>query len=126
MPVSQLTGNGGFRVGYRMASLLSKGCRAMLDRIKKHLIPEARDWWRMWSTWLVGAALAIEAATAWFDAGQLLWVLNLAPRQLNDALPEALLLAIKITLLTLAIIAKLFRQKGLEIRRARREADSVG
>ena len=90
----------------------------MIEWIRSRLVPEARDIWRQWSTWLIGAALAIESATAFFDAGQLLWVLNLAPRQLNEAVPSAVLLAVKLTLLALAVIAKLFRQAGLERRRA--------
>lgn len=90
----------------------------MIEWIRSRLVPEARDIWRQWSTWLIGAALAIEGATAFFDAGQLLWVLNLAPRQLSEAVPSAALLAIKLTLLALAVIAKLFRQAGLERRRA--------
>jgi len=90
----------------------------MIEWIKSRLVPEARDIWRQWSTWLVTAALAIEGATAFFDAGQLLWVLNLAPKQLEAALPGSALLTVKIGLLVLAIIAKLFRQKGLERRRA--------
>ena len=82
----------------------------MFEWLKRRLVAEARDIWRQWSTWLIGAALAIEGATAFFDAGQLLWVLNLAPRQFDEAVPEAVLLA-------LAIVAKLFRQAGLERRR---------
>ena len=89
----------------------------MIEWFKSRLVPEARDIWRQWSTWLIGAALAIEGATAFFDAGQLLWVLNLAPRQFDEAVPTPVLLAIKLVLLALAIIAKLFRQEGLERRR---------
>ena len=44
-------------------------------------------------------------------------MLNLAPRQFDEAVPEAVLLAIKLVLLALAIVAKLFRQAGLERRR---------
>ena len=78
----------------------------MFEWLKRRLVAEARDIWRQWSTWLIGAALAIEGATAFFDAGQF-----------DEAVPEAVLLAIKLVLLALAIVAKLFRQAGLERRR---------
>ncbi len=35
----------------------------MIAWSKDHLVPEAHEWWRLWSTRFIGAAIAIDALT---------------------------------------------------------------
>lgn len=35
----------------------------MIQWVRDHLVPEAREWWRLWSTRFLGMALAIDALT---------------------------------------------------------------
>lgn len=52
----------------------------MIAWIKDHLVPEARAWWRLYSTWFIGAVIAI-------DALQLVPVMGMMPASVRAINP---------------------------------------
>lgn len=70
------------------------------------LIPEARQWWRLWSVRLLAAAAAI-------DALQLLPLVGYVPRPIADLLPHATLEIVQGVLLIAALVARFVKQSKL-------------
>lgn len=78
----------------------------MIDWIDKHLVPEARQWWKLWSARLLMLALAIDAAA-------LLPVLQSLPPGIRDEYGP-LLGVIEKALIAAALFARFVKQSKLE------------
>jgi hypothetical protein len=78
--------------------------------IKNHLVPEVRDWWRLWSARFLIAAIAL-------DALALAPVLGMLPHRVRNISP-LLFDSIQLILVCAALIARFVRQPKLEARRA--------
>jgi hypothetical protein len=85
----------------------------MINWIKRHLVPEARNWWRFWSTRLNAIGLAI---LAWvqFDPVSALSVFNMMPPAVRAALPPHFLTGLALFFFGLAMLARIVKQPGLE------------
>lgn len=78
----------------------------MMNWIRNHLIPEARDWWRYWSARFLMAALAVDAAS-------FLPVLQSLPPGIREEYGPALSVIEKL-LVAAALIARFVKQPKLE------------
>ncbi len=78
----------------------------MNDWFAKHLVPEARQAWRLWSARILALALAIDALT-------LSPVLAMMPASIRTANP-AIFDAVQMVLVAAALAARFVRQSKLE------------
>jgi hypothetical protein len=85
----------------------------MKDWIKAHLVPEAREWWRLWSMRLNAIGLAILAYVQ-FDPIGALSVFNMMPAAVRAALPEHFLTVLALFFFGLAMLARVVKQPALE------------
>lgn len=85
----------------------------MIDWIKNHLVPGARQAWRWWSMRLNALGIAI---LAWvqFDPVGALAVWNMMPVQVRGAVPEHFLTALALFFFALAMLARVVKQPKLE------------
>jgi hypothetical protein len=81
--------------------------------IREHLVPEACEWWKLWSLRLNAIGLAI---IAWvqFDPVSVLSVWNMMPANVRHVLPVEIVTAIGLALFVLSMIARLVKQPKLE------------
>lgn len=82
----------------------------MIDWAGKHLVPEAREWWKLWSARLLGLALFIDALT-------LSPVLAMMPANVRAIHPETFDV-LQMVLVAAALAARFVRQSKLEKTRA--------
>ena len=78
----------------------------MNDFIEKHLIEEAREFWRLWSVKLLAAALMVDAMTL----GPVLALLPASVRDMNPLLFDIL----QMVLVAAALLARLLKQKKVK------------
>lgn len=78
----------------------------MIDQIKDVLIPEAREWWRMWSVRFIAAALMVDAMTL----GPVLALLPINVRNTNPLLFDIF----QMVLVAAALVARLIKQKKVK------------
>lgn len=85
----------------------------MIEWIKRHLVPEARQAWRWWSLRFNAIGLAI---LGWvqFDPVGALAVWNMMPANVRAALPPHLLTFVAFTFFALAMLARVVKQPSLE------------
>lgn len=85
----------------------------MIDWIRDHLVPEARQAWRFWSMRLNAIGLAI---LAWvqFDPVSVLAVWNMMPAQVRGVLPEHAAIGLALIIFALAMLARLVKQPSLD------------
>jgi hypothetical protein len=80
-----------------------------LDWLDKHLVSEARDWWKLWSIRLnaVGAAIL-----AWvtFDPVSVLAVWNMMPASLREVIPANAFQFAALVLFGLGMLARFIKQ----------------
>ena len=85
----------------------------MSDWLQNHLVPEARDWWRLASIRLnaIGAALL-----AWvtFDPVSVLAVWNMMPANLRGVIPANAFQFIALILFGLGMLARFVRQPKVQ------------
>lgn len=79
----------------------------MKDWIDKHLIDEAREFWRLWSVKLLASALMVDAMTL----GPVLALLPANVRNTNPLLFDVL----QMVLVAAALIARLIKQKKVKV-----------
>ena len=81
----------------------------MLNWLKSHLVPEARQWWRLASIRLNALGLAI---LAWvqFDPVSVLMVWNAMPPAVTRVIPATALVWIGMALFALSMVARLVSQ----------------
>lgn len=75
--------------------------------MKLDLLPEARDWWRLWSVRLILLAAAV-------DFGGLLWLVGMLPPPIRDVIPLIVIDAVKVVLFGMAVLARFYPQKKLK------------
>lgn len=81
----------------------------LLDWIKRELVDEARDWWRLWSVRLNGVGVAILAWVTFDPVGVLsLW--HMMPSSLRDIVPPSVFQVVALTLFFLGMLARFIRQ----------------
>lgn len=73
------------------------------DKIKDRLVPEARDWWRLWSARFIALVIAIDALT-------LSPVLGMMPASVRGINPHVFDV-LQMVLMMAALIARFVRQK---------------
>ena len=112
MPVGRLTGKEACPARYG---------RRMLDRIKAHLLSDARDWWRWWSM-RVMALGAILHGWVTFAAGSVLWVWRMLPERIERMIPYEVISAVTIALFVLAMVMRLLPQRKLQAKSGARNA----
>lgn len=85
----------------------------MIAWIRDHLVPEARAWWLLWSTWFNIAGLAI---LGWIqiDPVSLLAVWNMMPAAVTRHVPPSVLLTIGTLLFVLSAISRFVRQPKVQ------------
>ena len=81
--------------------------------IRARLVPEARQFWRLWTIRLNAIGLAL-LSWAWFDPVSVLAVWNMMPVPVRNAVPPSALLLIGGVLFMLSMIARLVRQPKIE------------
>lgn len=86
---------------------------AKIDTIKKHLVGEASQFWRLWSVRINAIGLAL-VSWVWFDPSAVLWLLNIIPDQLREYLPDNIVAAASAVMLFLGIVLRLIRQPKVE------------
>lgn len=81
--------------------------------LKLHLIPNARQWWKLWSIRLNGIGLAI---LGWvqFDPVGALTVWNMLPYAVRDILPPNFLTFVGLALFALSMLSRVVAQPKLE------------
>lgn len=85
----------------------------MIDWFHNHLVPEAREWWKLWSIRLNALGLAI---LAWvqLDPVSVLAVWNMMPAAVTRLVPSSALTVIGMALFALSMIARLVTQPKLK------------
>lgn len=73
----------------------------MIAWLEKHLIPEARDWWRLWSARLLAAAIFVES----------MGLLGLAGALPARMFPPHVLDAVVLMLTAAALLARFVKQR---------------
>jgi hypothetical protein len=82
----------------------------MIDWIKNHLVPEARDWWRLWSVRLNAIGLLV-LSWLWVDPVTILAVWNMLPVPVAKTIPQPVVYAIGAALFALSMMSRLVVQK---------------
>ncbi len=77
----------------------------MIEWIKKHLVPEAKNWWR-WASVRVNAAGLVIMSWLWFDPVSVLAVWNMLPVPVARSLPPHVVYGIGAVLFALAMIMR--------------------
>lgn len=78
----------------------------IIERAKQRLVPEAREWWKLWSARLLGLALFIDALTL----SPVLAMMPASVRAINPGIFDAL----QMVLVAAALAARFVRQSKLE------------
>ena len=76
------------------------------ELIDKHLIDEAREWWRLWSVRLIASALMVDAMTL----GPVMALLPASMRETNQLLFDVL----QMVLVAAALVARMIKQKKVK------------
>lgn len=95
----------------------------MINWIKRHLIGEARAWWRMWSVRFNALGLALLGWVT-FDPASVLMMWRMMPASLRASIPMTVFEGVALALFALGLIARFVRQPKLEKHRARSEPDT--
>jgi hypothetical protein len=82
----------------------------MIDWINNHLVPEARDWWRLWSVRLNAIGLLV-LSWLWVDPVTILAVWNMLPVPVAKTIPQPVVYAIGAALFALSMMSRLVVQK---------------
>lgn len=77
----------------------------MINWIKNHLVPEAKNWWK-WASIRVNAAGAAIMAWVWFDPAGVLAVWNMLPFPVARSIPPSVVYGIGAILFVLAMIMR--------------------
>lgn len=85
----------------------------MIDWIKAHLVPEARQWWRLRSTQLNAIGVAILGWVT-FDPVGVLAVWNMMPSSLKAVVPHEAFQIIALVLFGLGMLARFVRQPKVQ------------
>jgi hypothetical protein len=78
----------------------------MIDWIKERLVPEAQDWWRLWSARFIGLAIAVDALT-------LSPVLSMMPDSVRSANPM-IFDVVQMVLVSAALVARFVKQPKVQ------------
>ncbi len=84
----------------------------MIAWVNERLVPEARQWWRLWSVRLNALGVFV-LSWLWFDPTTVLMVWNMLPLPVAKTIPQPVVYGISFTLFALAAISRLVVQKKI-------------